>query len=206
MALVRVGGILVNQAPMVAKFDTSASTLTIPTNQAIYLGTFWANGAGAVTMRLNPAPASGGGLPIFGLWNAYNRVQMKARNVDNGASYTMSSSAVRGARNSVNNACWVVTGQAYDTISVLYNFASQTVAVNGSYVTHSILLDVVGVTQGVMNYSNAAALMVAVQSETAILPPVFGYHSIAMGENSDGTNLNLLDRGNADSLHVGFWC
>jgi hypothetical protein len=77
-ALEYKNGFLCNAASMTAKFDTSASTLTVAQDQGTYVGTVRMSADGVTKWVANPAAAAGGGNCQLLLWNAYNRLLVSA--------------------------------------------------------------------------------------------------------------------------------
>jgi hypothetical protein len=91
-------------------YGTSGSSL-VPTDQGTYLGSVYTTAAGQTTVQMLPIGASGGGNPILGICNAYNRRQRGGMSLDNGAEYTYNSATIREARASASNrVTWLSCG------------------------------------------------------------------------------------------------
>lgn len=118
-ALARVGGIWVNNASIVTKFDTSASTATIGANLLTYLGTMIASADGQCSFIYGAAAAGGTG-GNFGIWNAYNRKPLTSFTNDSTDSWTYATGTFRSADNSTGNRFTYVCGLAEDTVHANY--------------------------------------------------------------------------------------
>lgn len=114
-SLAFLNGILTNSGSVTAKYDTSASTLTIAANRCTYVGVMRASANGQTQMNANPAAASGGGNAQLLLWNYYNRVVTEAVSIENN-SWTYATSTWRSADNNANNRVSVIVGQNEDSV------------------------------------------------------------------------------------------
>lgn len=98
-----------------------SSAVSCAAGYGVWVGTI-ATDAGAATVSFNPTPAAASGGPSggawVGLWNAFNRVSVSAREQDNNTSWTYSGAAWRQSDNSANNRITNVVGQVQDSISV----------------------------------------------------------------------------------------
>lgn len=117
-------GFLCNAASMVAKFDTSASTVTVGRDQGTYVGTFQATANGQASWIAHPAPAAGGGNCQLYLWNMYNRVTVGAVSRDSTDSWTYTTATWRAANNNNSNRISVLFGTNEENISAVYSIAS----------------------------------------------------------------------------------
>ncbi len=86
-------GIWTNKVTMTLRYG-AASTVSVPANQATYLGSFYCGGAaagnGTCDMTFKPAAASGGNNAFLALYNAYNRVPMESFSRDSTATWSSS--------------------------------------------------------------------------------------------------------------------
>lgn len=94
-------GIWTNTSSITLRYD-STHTTTVSAHQGTYVGTFYATANGQTGMNFS-ASGSGGGNPILGLWNAYNRVLVTAANQDTTASWNYATATTRAANNSNSN-------------------------------------------------------------------------------------------------------
>lgn len=122
-ALARLNGIWVNNASIVVRFDTSASTATIAANLLTYLGTMLASADGQCQF-IYGAVAANGTAGAFNLWNCYNRVGVPAIVGDTTNSWTYSTATWRAANNSATMRVTYVCGLSEDPVIVDYNCSS----------------------------------------------------------------------------------
>ena len=191
-ALAYQNGVLVNAAVMAAKFDTSASTLSIGAGQATYVGTMRATANGQTSHVMNPAAASGGNAPTLGLWNYYNRISMTGTSLDNGAQYTYTSSTIRQARASSGNQANFVIGVAEDVVQGLaychmtLNAVATNISVFGLNLDSTTSDAVSYFAQNPSGSANLDAAPVLVSS----FAPQLGYHYVSRNEHSDNVHAN----------------
>lgn len=79
-------GFLVNNA-LITLTNNSAG-VSVPANQATYLGSIYCNGNAQVSMNFQPAITSGGVVIYLGLFNAYNQTEVSGDERDSGAGNT----------------------------------------------------------------------------------------------------------------------
>lgn len=98
----------------------------VSANQGTYLGTVYASGNtfssgvpvtsnGVLAMNFTPAAAAGGGGPILGVFNAYNRQPFEAQSIDSTSSWTYGTATWRrtngtGTNSGLNNTVSYVDG------------------------------------------------------------------------------------------------
>jgi hypothetical protein len=110
-AIARLNGIWLNTASMTVRYGTSSGdTASIGANRLTYVGTFRATANGQTGMAFKPSAASGGSNNVLGLYNAYNRVSVRAMERDSAASWTYSSATWRAGNNSSSNRISFVDG------------------------------------------------------------------------------------------------
>lgn len=100
-------------------FNGSTNYGSVAANHATYLGTVLANGNGSITYNLGTA-ASGGGLAVLGVWNAYNQVDVKTTVNDSKTSWPYASATIRYADNSTLNAAVFVVGLPNNSVAAWY--------------------------------------------------------------------------------------
>lgn len=118
--LTRLNGVWTNTGSVTAKYDTSASTLTIAANQCTYVGTMRASANGQTAWVANPAAAAGGGNCTLYLWNAYNRMPLSASSKDSTDTWSYGTATWRAADNSTSNRVSIVVGLNEDTFVATY--------------------------------------------------------------------------------------
>ncbi len=114
-------GLWTNKNSITLKNGAGSGTTGIAANLALYVGTFYATANGQTGMAFKPAAASGGTANILGLYNAYNRVGVKAISRDSmgGTDYSYTSSTWRAANNNNNNRISWVDGLQQSSIEVI---------------------------------------------------------------------------------------
>lgn len=159
---------------------------SISADQATYLGTIYTTAAGQTGMNFKPAAAGGGTNNILGLYNAYNRVVIKALCLDNTGSWTKTNSTwAQMNANSNNRISFVdglglspVSGYAYIDIFTTANAATAGIGIN--YDSTSDTPTVYGRGQ-----TNAAANVVVSIAAREVFFPSVGFHYLqAMQSNT----------------------
>ena len=84
-----VGGFWTNAVQIALKIDATATQVTVPANEATYVGTMYASANGQCTQQFKPTAASGGSANILGLWNAYNRLRITSLERDSTNNWSM---------------------------------------------------------------------------------------------------------------------
>jgi hypothetical protein len=99
-------------------FNAATNYGPVSANRGTYLGTIYATANGQTGMAMSPTGASGGSDNILGVYNAYNRVTIKARNLDTatGTTALASNTWVRVA-GSASNKIRYVDGLAQSSIT-----------------------------------------------------------------------------------------
>ena len=121
-----VGGFWTNAVQIALKIDATATQVTVPANEATYVGTMYASTDGQCTMQMTPAPASDGSNPIMGLWNAYNQVITSCYEQDTTTSWTYATAAFRNANGQTTNVIRYVDGLAESPVSGSYGASGST--------------------------------------------------------------------------------
>lgn len=186
-------GIWTNKVSITLK--AGGSTVGTPSaNQATYLGTAYMTANGQTGMAFKPASASGGTNNILGLFNAYNRVQVKATNRDIGSTWTKTNNTwaalnAGGTGSGLNNRVSYVDGlqqiQPVGTATALIFTTA-----NAASAAIGMVLDSTSATPG--QYSRgqtngASNTSVTIISREAFLPQL-GFHYLqAMQANLGNT-------------------
>ncbi len=135
-ALTYKGGLRVNNTTMTMKFDATSSTVSVPTNQATYLGTFSATADGT-TKFYTGGSASGGTAALLHLWNMYNRRMFTSAVIDTGTPYAYTTAAWRQMRGSAAMQVNFTTGLAEDAMSsiawLIYNAGGNGINASGNW-------------------------------------------------------------------------
>lgn len=114
--LQQLDGLNANKNTMTCRFNNT-TTFSCAANQCTYLGTM-RTGAAGQTNFIYGASAAGGTAGLFGIWNAYNRIQIKTTVTDSTANFTPYSSATIAALDGSNgNRVSFVNGLAEDGIA-----------------------------------------------------------------------------------------
>jgi hypothetical protein len=117
-----LNGIQTNAVAITLRYgNATGNTVSVPANQATYLGTLYATANGQTTMHLQNLS----GAPAFlGLYNAYNRVRMQSGAVDTTASWTYNSATYRTTDGNANTQINWVDGLQQSAWDVRYFVAA----------------------------------------------------------------------------------
>lgn len=120
-SLQQVQGLWTNQSAIT--LTSSASSYTgILANRATYVGTVAITAtAGQMAMQFKPTPASGGNNTWLGVWNAYNRVTVRARSAESASFWDYASATLRPVNNSTSNRINWVDGLQQSRILAEFN-------------------------------------------------------------------------------------
>lgn len=156
-------GIWTNAVSITLRFgNASGNTVSVPANQAVYVGTLYATANGQTAMQFKPAPAAGGNNSVLGLYNAWNRVRLIGRSQESTANWTYNSATVRNANNSASNRVTWIDGLAQSPVEARafgYTAAQGVIGVG---------INSTSAFGGVMAYANAGGSMTAADSLTAL--------------------------------------
>jgi hypothetical protein len=189
--LVRVNGIWLNNA---------AITNGPAAQRGTYVGTTRSDSSALLNWQFGSA-ASGGGLGILGVWNAYNRVDVGTTVTDNGAQYTYSAATTRYARASGNNSIYFVLGLAEDSVFACHVSRGGTTGAAAAVTLHGIGLDVVDFSiQFNQVYASTTFVQLMSTSSSGVFNPGIGFHFFARVEQGDGANANGFNGGSTDFL------
>jgi hypothetical protein len=99
-------GLSVNYASMTLR-TAAGTTVTVPAQQATYLGSFFASAPGSYNIICAPGP---GGPGHCGLWNMYNRHPVRLSTSEPTSSWTYATGAWRVLNANQNNICYYLIG------------------------------------------------------------------------------------------------
>lgn len=184
---------------------TNAATVSCPTNQCTYLGTFLTDATNAGQISYIFGGAATGPAARLSIWNMYNRVLTTGRIQDSGARYTYTSVTWRQDRASTSMQVNFVLGLTQDTMQI-YRFDNiATNAALGSAAGEGIGIDATN-TPTILPVCSVVAPTAAVFSGDCQTAPTFfptlGSHFIAAIQQSDGTNAINFDNVNSDSISI----
>lgn len=189
-ALVRVGGVLVNQYAIANGPAAGFGT---------YLGTVATDSTGAAVTFDPVSQAAGGGLCSVNLWNAYNREPVEVFLQDTTATHTYSSSAVRAFDASAQNAITFVRGQNTDGVAArLKTRITLTAATNGGAAVGIGLNS----TTAFAAQATPAALATAPGASASVTGTYGGLPGLGVGTL---TALEQSDGSNAHTFYGGAW-
>jgi hypothetical protein len=151
-------------------------------NFGTYVGTISSNGSAQIDWKLGSS-ASGGGTATLGVWNAYNRVAVRAQVSDSTASWTYGAATVRPANNSTGNRVNLVSGLPLEAIDARYYDQAVLGGGSGPYALFGLVLDSTTTMDRYM-VSQATVLLVGVAAASYV--PQLGLHFIQAVEYADG--------------------
>ncbi len=205
--LARRNGILVNAASLILKFGSaSGNEVTVPVNQATYVGTMRTTATAAQTEFSFGGLAAGGTAANLFLWNAYHRKSTLAVMRDTTNSWTYAAAAWRASNNSTGMRANYVTGLQEDAF----------IAINSGRTANGLLASgaAIGVGDNVVStfigISQAGETADAALTAVAQLVPPIGFRFLSAIEFS-GAGTNTFHGDDADpafnqqGLHVTGW-
>lgn len=118
-ALQRLNGVWTNQNSMSLIWNTGSgnTTITVPANQGVYLGSVFIDGTGGQVSCYR----SYGQSRKWGLWNAYNRTNLYLKAGDPTASWSYTTNLVRASNGSSANSLTTFQGLAEEPLFVDFN-------------------------------------------------------------------------------------
>lgn len=199
-AIVQLSGIWVNNASIVTKFDTSASTATIAANLLTYLGTMRASADGQ-TQFIFGAVAAGGAAGSFLLWNCYNRRPLSSFVGETTDSWSYATAAWRAANGSATMRHSVVIGINEDALQARYQSSMYAIT---NAATVGVGLDVTNSYTGNAPYIiTSSGVYVSAVAEYAGLPGL-GFHFLSANEyGSTGGSVFSGDGGGPTFVQCG---
>jgi hypothetical protein len=196
-----LNGIWTNANALTLKYDNTASTLSVPVNQATYVGTMYATANGQTSMQFSPAAAAGGGNPFLGLFNAYNKVRTTSVSQDNTQSWTYGTATWRSADNSTSNRVSFVDGLQQSQIMAQYSVGCKAGASGAGIPQIGIGLDSTStVTPPVgFTYNQASQTNDNLESTPLVfIPPKLGFHFIQALEYAASATATFLGLSQSD--------
>jgi hypothetical protein len=181
-----------------------ATIASVPVNQATFLGTFSTIGTSTGTTSWQFGGGASGGLPgILYLCNYYNKCLFNTIVADNGASYTYTSTTIRAARNSGQNAVYFVQSDSERAIIANYITQVGTVAASaGGFCGMGVdTATAMAVRSGIVGTSNIPTSPI----NTALSFSATGGHFLQAVEAGDGANANFFNQQNSNQLMASLW-
>lgn len=190
--LQQIDGLNTNKVSMTCRYNNT-TTFTCSVNQCTYLGTMRTGSAGQ-TNFVYGASAAGGTAGLFGLWNAYNRIQIKTTITDSTGSWTYSSATIRSMDNSTGNRVSFVMGLAEDGIGTQLQVRTA-VPVTGIFRIGMALDATAALDKQALVAAPAAAIYNAPLVVRNDYNPQLGFHFIQATEQADGAITTTLNGG-----------
>jgi len=190
--LTMVNGILLN---------TSSITNGPYALRGTWVGTIASNGTATIDYIFGAA-ASGGTAAVLNVWNAYNRVTVGTTVIDNGTTYTYSSSTVRQARASAGNQISFVLGSQEDSVQFFYDFQVLTASTLQSTGQAGVGFDVTNAfsVQKAVIQTPVAAIMTGTNSNSGVWNVGIGTHILAAVEAGDGSTSVTFNDNSTNAL------
>lgn len=203
-SLAKYNGVPVNAATMTLRYG-AATTVSVPANQATYLGTVAtdASAAGQVTWQFGTAVA-GGGQAIHNVWNYWDR-KLVTTNVNGLNNATFSSQIAAGYKACFDSATYRVTflsGLADDAQFFSQNFyggATNNTGANGATTAAGFIMDsyanpLLATTLDLYinneNYSTNSSASAHSLFGTYTYQPLIGQHFVQCFVGNDGPSIN----------------
>jgi hypothetical protein len=190
-------GLYTNKNSMTCR-SGNATTFTCAVNQCTYVGTTLTDASNAGQISWTPgSAAAGGGAARLSIWNAANRMPVRAQVSDSTASWTYSSGTPRAANNSAGNRVAFVTGAATDAIIVHETCYITSPSASGSYLGCGTALDATNTLDHSSFFNNniAVGTYLFKQQTPAMYPPQLGSHFVQMMEQGDTAHTFTINGG-----------
>lgn len=175
-------------------------------NLGLYVGTIGSNGSSTIDFILGGS-ASGGTAGVLNVWNNYNRVMAHATTIDNGATYTYTSSTPRQPRASSGNQVSFVSGLAEDAVQACYNQSFNLNTAIGANASVGISLDSTSAFTSPQSqvdgtqFTTSFTLTVNASIVSTIAPQL-GSHFISPIELSDNSHANVFNNNSYNNFTV----
>lgn len=165
-------------------------------NKGTYVGSVRSNGSSQIDYIFG-ASAAGGTAGFFGVWNMYNRVEVRSLTEDSTSSWTYNSATARSANNSTGNRASFISGLAEDCIMAEYHVGSS------ATVTASTVAASLDSTNSLLGQYGLAGLGGNSQNAVAknSLAPQLGFHFIQAVEQSGASGTNTFSGAGYQGLH-----
>jgi hypothetical protein len=187
------GGMLTNATPATMRINAS-TTISVPSNQGTFLGTFYTSGVDGKCNFIFGAAASGGIAAFFGICNYYNKVQFSTLVLDTGVNYTYTTATIRQARASAGNQISYIQSDSERSSIFTYNVQINTVAASAAYSGSGI-----GLTTSSFNtfdlVQNSGAGAAGSRKTSVLSLSATGLSIVSGNEEGDGVNANLFISG-----------
>jgi hypothetical protein len=194
------GGMLTNATTATMRLTTT-TTISVPANQATFLGTVYTGNGNGTTSFIYGSAASGGGAAFFGICNYYNKVLFNTIVEDNGAPYTYTSSTVRQARASAGNQIAYIQSDSERAANFYYEADSQLVNAGGALLSTGVGTT----TSNVINFSTYEVPNSLSRHSTVSQISGAGLITISANESSDNSNANTFCRASNNLLGASIW-
>lgn len=103
-------GFWTNKVSITLKNGAGSGISGVAANTALYVGTIYATANGQTGVAFQPAAASGGGNPIVGVWNAYNRVNASSSSMESFTGYGYNTATWHPVNGSNSNRVTTIDG------------------------------------------------------------------------------------------------
>ena len=204
-ALAYLQGVLTNSGTMTLRYGTSSGlTVSVPANQATYLGTVRMSADGQTRFKFG-ASAAGGDDAWFGLWNMYNRVVVATSVKDSTNSWSYNSGTFQAANASTTNRISFIRGLDEDAVDATYLMSIAAASAN-TLPAINIGLDSTSAGSGIPGALPAFNANLSLISRYVGIPGL-GWHFLQAVEKAVGTFANTPtfygDAGDASAYGSG---
>ena len=207
LGLAIFGGLITNGGASTFGVSFGGGTISIPVNQATWLGSIACNNGinGNVSFVFGGA-ASGGIASQHYIYNYYNQVLFVSQVQDTGVQYTYSSSTVRNARASSGNVHNILQGASEKAATFVYNSreiyanAASAAGITGIGFNSNTTMAV-----GKQSNNVVATTNMINQGNSILTIGWTGLQFATALEGSDGVNNNGFDGGGLNNFVAQFW-
>lgn len=203
----RIRGKKTNKNNIVLRWGiNSGDTITVPANQATYVGSMYCTANGQTGMAYRPTRASGGTNNKLALYNEYNRRPIKAICADSTSTWADASATVRSANNSTSNRIWWLDGsgeiqvEAITQATVSPNSTSANAYTHGPAFNATNQLGIATINQGAFVGATNVGQTSSAFDTTALL----GWNYVQFCEQSTTVSMTVYGNG-FSALKLDLW-
>jgi hypothetical protein len=180
--LAQESGIWVNANAITLRYgNSSGNTLSVPADEATYLGSMYATANGQTRLNLGCYLVAGGGNNVAGLYNAYNRLRVPYCEGDSTTSWSYTAGTWRGADSSTANRITFLDGLGVTPVGASYSALVE---------ADSTGIDIDSSTATPMLFGTGPASLKSQVTDDYIGPPQLGLHYLQAMEL--GTTSGLI--------------
>lgn len=199
--LAKINGLYSNAVSMTCRYNNT-TTFTCSVNQCTYVGTMRTGSAGQTNYTFGGASA-GGTAGLFGLWNAYNRVNTNTMVQDTNTSWTVAQSTTQSMDTSTTNRISFVVGLTEDFYKAVVTTDASSAASNNT----GVAIGYDSTSSACGSYTTAPTGAIGTVTAVCIQQPLGFHYFQALDRNQHGTGNGTVTgtfAGSSEGLTLNF--